>query len=124
MNTTEGKAPAPTKTQAAFSIYKQAEQLTLLDPPVFFPTWPKRGALAYRALAMFMDGQMIVTPDFQDFTARWRLAAVVCDLRDLGWPIESIDIPAPTEERQNRFIALYRLPTKYAAQARVMGSAS
>lgn len=116
MKTTKRKAPAPTKTQGAFKTETYDEQLTFLDPMPFCPTWPKRGSLADRALEMFMDGRLLDHPDFEAETASWRLAAVVCELRDLGWPIESIDIPAPTDERQNRFIALYRLPSKYTAQ--------
>jgi hypothetical protein len=124
MNTSKGKAPAPTKTQGAFKTDTVGEQLTFLDPLPFCPTWPKRGSLEDRALEMFMSGRLLDHPDFEAETASWRLAAVVCDLRDLGWPIESIDIPSPTEECQNRFIALYRLPSKYAAQAQAMCSAS
>jgi hypothetical protein len=124
MSSNKGKAPAPTKTQRAFKTDTVGEQLTFLDPPPFCPTWPKRKTLADRALGMFMASRMIDTPDFQDVTASWRLSAVVCKLRALGWPIETIDTPAPTEECQNRFIALYRLPSEYAAQARAMGGAS
>lgn len=124
MNTNKGKAPAPTKTQRAFKTDTVGEQLTFLDPLPFCPTWPKRGSLADRALEMFMGGRLLDHPEFEAETASWRLAAVVCDLRDLGWPIESIEIPAPTVARQCRFIALYRLSSKYAMLARAMESTS
>jgi hypothetical protein len=66
---------------------------------------------------MFMDGMTLDHPDFENRTQSWRLAAVVFTLRALGWPIESIDIPSPTEENPDRVITLYRLPGKYVAQA-------
>jgi hypothetical protein len=66
---------------------------------------------------MFLAGQAFDHPDFLQDCGSWRLAAVVHQLRDLGWPIDTIEIPAPSEEHPGRFIALYKLPTKYAAQA-------
>ena len=96
------------------------EQLSFLPPPPFCPAWPKRGTLADTALGLLMDGRMIDHPDFQDVTASWRLGAVVFTLRALGWPVETIDIPAPTEQSPDRVIALYHLPGKYTAQALAM----
>ena len=96
------------------------EQLSFLPPAPFCPTWPKRGSLADTALGLLMDGRMIDHPDFQDVTASWRLGAVVFTLRALGWPVETIDIPAPTEQSPDRVIALYRLDGKYTAQALAM----
>ncbi|MFZ3142264.1 hypothetical protein [Polaromonas sp.] len=63
---------------------------------------------------------MIEHPDFQDATASWRLGAVVFTLRTLGWPVETIEIPSPTEHDPGRVIALYRLDGKYTAQALAM----
>ena len=40
------------------------EQLTLIDPPPFCPTWPKRNSLSDRALKMLLDGQVFDHPDF------------------------------------------------------------
>ena len=115
MTTPKGKAPAPTKTQGA-----HGEQLSFLPPPPFCPTWPKRGTLADRALGMLMDGRLIDHPDFQDVTQSWRLGAVIFTLRALGWPVETIEIPSPTEHSPDRIIALYRLDPKYTAQALAM----
>ncbi|MFO1279559.1 MAG: hypothetical protein U1F04_08280 [Burkholderiaceae bacterium] len=113
------KAPAPTAIQGA------GEQLSFLPPPPFCPSWPTRGTLADRALGMFMDGRMIDHPDFENSTQSWRLGAVVFTLRALGWPIETIEIPSPTEQCPDRVIALYHLPAKYTAQALAMnGSAA
>jgi hypothetical protein len=112
MSSLNRKAPAPSKVPGAYG-----EQLSFLPPPPFCPTWPTRGTLADHALGMFMDGMTLDHPDFENRTQSWRLAAVVFTLRTLGWPIESIDIPGPTEENPDRVITLYRLPGKYVAQA-------
>ena len=109
------KAPAPTKTQGA-----SGEQLSFLPPPPFCPTWPRHGTLADRALGLLMDGQMLDHPDFQDVTQSWRLGAVIFTLRTLGWPVETIESPRPTEHCPDRLIALYRLDGKYTAQALAM----
>jgi hypothetical protein len=42
---------------------------------------------------------------------------VVFQLRALGWPIDTIEVPSPTEEHQGRTIALYKLPARFAAEA-------
>ena len=93
------------------------EQLSFLPPPPFCPAWPTKNTLADRALGMLMDGRMIDHPDFEGSTQSWRLGAVVFTLRALGWPVETIDIPAPTEQCPDRVIALYHLPPTYTAQA-------
>ena len=93
------------------------EQLTFLDPPPFCPSWPKCNTLADRALRMFLDGRVFDHPDFIGACGSWRLAAVVFQLRALGWPVESFDIPSPSDEHPSRTIALYKLPPKCVAQA-------
>ena len=94
-----------------------SEQLSFLPPPPFFPTWPTRGTLADKALGLLMDGRMIDHPDFENITQSWRLGAVIFTLRTLCWPIETIEIPSPTEHSPDRVIALYHLPSKFIAQA-------
>ena len=96
------------------------EQLSFLPPPPFCPTWPTKNTLADRALKMFFDGKMIDHPDFENSTQSWRLGAVVFTLRTLGWLIETIEIPSPTEQSPDRVIALYHLPAKYVALALAM----
>ena len=93
------------------------EQLSFLPPSPFCPSWPTKGTLADKALGIFMDGRMIDHPDFESITQSWRLGAVVFTLRTLGWPIETIEVPSPTEQSHGRVIALYHLPTKYVAMA-------
>ena len=108
------KTHAPTATQG------NGEQLSFLPPPPFSPSWPPRGTLADKALGMFMDGAMLDHTDFENSTQSWRLGAVVFTLRTLGWPIETIEVPSPTDQCPDRVIALYRLDTKYTAQALAM----
>ena len=105
---------APHNSPAAGAL---GEQLSFIDPPPFCPAWPKRNSLADRALKMFLDGRVFDHPDFLEGCGSWRLAAVVFQLRALGWPIDTLEIPAPSEEHPGRTIALYKLPAKYAAQA-------
>jgi len=94
-----------------------AEQLSFLPPPPFCPIWPTKNTLADVALRMLMDGRLIDHNDFIDQTRSWRLGAVIFTLRTLGWPVETNEIPSPTEQSPDRVIALYRLDAKYTAQA-------
>jgi len=98
------------------------EQLSLLPPVPFNPAWPTRGTLADKALGEMLDGRMIDHPHFENKTSSWRLGAVIFNLRALGWPIQTIDLPSPTAEIPNRTIALYRLPAKFSAMALAISS--
>lgn len=93
------------------------EQLHLIEPAPFAPSWPTRGTLADRALARFLAGERLTHPDFLDGCGSWRLAAVVFELRAYGWPIQSESLAAPSDENPARCIARYWLPAKLAAQA-------
>lgn len=104
----------PTTYQASGTY---GEQLSFLPPPPFCPSWPTKNTLPDVALGRFMNGEMLDHPDFESSTQSWRLGAVVFTLRTLGWPIETIEIPSPTEQCPDRVIALYRLDGKYTAQA-------
>jgi hypothetical protein len=105
---------APERRQASTGA---GEQLTLIDPPPFCPTYPKRGSLPWRALSMLLAGKLIDHGDFIDSTESWRLAAAVHTLRKSGWPVESIELPSPTEQSPSRVIALYKLSPGCIAQA-------
>lgn len=96
---------------------RAGEQLSFLPPPPFNPAWPTRGTLLDFGLEMFLQGRMIDHPDFEDETESWRLGAVVCELKGMGWPIETISIPSPTNRNSRRIIALYHLPPLYVGQA-------
>lgn len=114
-NTPKGETPTPSTASGV-----SGEQLSFLPPPPFCPSWPTKNTLADRALGMLMDGRMIDHPDFENSTQSWRLGAVIFTLRTLGWPIETIEIPSPTEHSPDRVIALYHLPAKYTAKALAM----
>jgi hypothetical protein len=105
---------APHNLPAAGAL---GEQLTLLDPPPFCPAWPTRNTLADRALKLFLDGRVFDHPDFLGGSGSWRLAAVVFQLRTLGWPIQTIEVVSPSDEHAGRTIALYKLAAKDIAQA-------
>ena len=93
------------------------EQLSFLEPAPFSPVWPTRGTLADKALGMLMDGQVFDHPDFESRTRSWRLGAVVFTLRTLGWPVETLEVPSPTEHCPDRVIARYKLDARKVAQA-------
>lgn len=83
----------------------------LFEPPQFSPTYPKSSTLNGKALALLLEGRAITHPDFQNITKSWRLSERVRALRhDYGWPVQTIEIPAPTAECPTRKIARYALP--------------
>jgi hypothetical protein len=104
---------APERRQASTGA---GEQLTLIDPPAFCPTLPKPGSLPYHALKVLSSGKMIDHRDFENLTESWRLAAAIFTLRALGWPVETIEIPSPTDHCPHRVIALYKLEARYSAE--------
>ncbi len=106
------KTPAETNPNGV-----HGEQLSFLPPPPLCQSWPTKNTLADVALGLLMDGKHIDHTDFIDHTGSWRLGAVIFKLRALGWPVETIEIPCPTEQCPDRVIALYHLPAKYVAEA-------
>lgn len=109
------KAPATHRASAG-------EQLSFLPLPKFFPTWPTKHTLEDKALAVLMTGRAINHPEFEGDCGSWRLAAVVFNLRALGWPIDTIPTPCPTEKSPGRTVAQYHLPAKFIAQALAGGA--
>lgn len=93
------------------------EQTSFLPPPPFAPTWPQPGTLAATALEIFLRGERLTHPQFEAVSFSWRLSAVAGVLRELGWPIEAADVPAPTYENPHRLIARYYLPQRFILQA-------
>lgn len=99
----------PERRQALSGVV--GEQLNLIDPPPFSPTYPKRSSLAGEALALLLAGRTLTHPEFETITASWRLSEPIRALRhDHGWPVVTIEIPAPTAERPDRIIAKYAMP--------------
>ena len=87
------------------------EQLCLIDPPPFSPIYPKATTLAGEALSLLLAGEALTHPEFEARTCSWRLSEPIRALRhDFGWPVRTIEIPAPTHERPDRYIAKYVLP--------------
>ena len=93
----------------------QNEQLSFLEPPPFHAIWPKHNTLSDKALKMLLNGKVFDHPDFLDGCGSWRLASVIFELRALGWPIETVDVPSPSKENPSRSTALYRLDRKFVA---------
>lgn len=93
------------------------EQLSFLPPPLFCPTWPTRNTLADKALRLLLDGKQFDHPTFEQLTGSWRLSQPIAELRDRGWPVETIDVPSPTELKPDRVIGLYRLDGKFIGLA-------
>lgn len=103
-------------------IASTGEQLSFLPPAPFCPAWPTKHTLEDKALALLMAGRLLDHPEFEGDCGSWRLAAVVFNLRALGWPIDTIPTPSPTDKRPGRTVALYHLPAKYIAQALAEGA--
>lgn len=83
----------------------------LFEPPPFSPKYPKRSTLAGEALSRLLKGDTLTHPEFEEATCSWRLSEPIRALRHkYGWPVETIEIPAPTPDRPDRYIARYTLP--------------
>ena len=93
------------------------EQLSFLPPPPFCPTWPTKGTLADKALRLLMDGQQFDHPTFEKLTGSWCARQPIADLRSLGWPVKTIDVPSPTKLNPNRMIGIYSLDGRYIGLA-------
>lgn len=93
------------------------EQLSFLPPPPFCPQWPTPNTRDALALELFLDGQRLDAEDFHAVSGSWRLADSVFQLKGKGWPIESLDVPAPTEACPHRTISIYFLPARFIAEA-------
>ncbi len=85
------------------------QQTSFLPEPDFNPIFPTPNTLPARCLSMMLNGQSFIHPEFEVITGSWRLSAVVFVLKELGWPVESHEIPAPTPECSTRVISRYFL---------------
>lgn len=86
------------------------KQTSLLPEPDFNPIYPTPNTLPARCLSMMLNGQSFIHPEFEAITGSWRLSAVIFTLKGLGWPVDSIERPAPTPECHSRTISRYFLP--------------
>src|SRR5687768_8521124 len=98
----------PVRRQASTGA---GEQLHLIEPPPFCPTTPKSSTLAADALKKLLRGDSITHQDFIRTRGSWRLAEFIRALRhDHGWPVQTVNIAAPTKHNPSRTIARYELP--------------
>jgi hypothetical protein len=100
------------KTPDSLQASSGVKQLSFLPEPDFNPIYPTPNTLPARCLSMMLNGQTFTHPEFELITGSWRLSAVVFTFKGLGWPVESYDLPAPSEECQTRTISRYFLPPK------------
>ena len=87
-------------------------QISFLPEPDFNPTYPAPHTLPAKALSLMLNGETLNHPDFELETGSWRLAAAIFILKELGWPVKSYEIIAPTPEAPHRHISRYYLPQK------------
>lgn len=87
------------------------KQGVLFEPPPFSPTYPSRASLSGVTLALLLTGRSLTHPEFEAITRSWRLGAYIEELRnDHNWPVDTIEIEAPTAHRPDRIIAMYVMP--------------
>lgn len=94
-----------------------SNQLTLLPEPPFAPAWPSPCSLAAVALECLLAGTYLDHDAFTNLTGSWRLAAYISELTHLGWPVQTVNQPAPTATAPGRGFASYRLPAEAIAAA-------
>lgn len=86
-----------------------SKQISFLPEPDFNPIYPTPNTLPARCLSLMLNGQSFTHPEFEEISGSWRLSAVVFVLKELGWPVASHEIPAPTKECATRVISRYFL---------------
>ena len=91
------------------------EQTSFLPPPPFAPTWPT-APLVRRALDALLAGKTLDHPGFITETGSWRLAAVVRELRSLGWPIRATDETKTAADGHRQDFARYRFSVETLAE--------
>lgn len=109
-------APANRGRRAGAGMH--GRQLSLLPEAVFSPLWPKPSTLGAEALTLLLDGHALTHPRFEEMTGSWRLAAYVRDLRDAGWPIDSVEVHQP--QNPSRPMAIYTIAPPVIQAAREM----
>jgi len=92
-------------------------QLSFLPAPPLAPTWPT-APLMRRALDAMLTGKTLDHPGFERETGSWRLAAVIRDLRRLGWPVHATDEAATATDGHRQDIARYFFSSDTLAELR------
>lgn len=97
-------APIQTTNESALDsaiIANKPKQSNLFPELLNKPLEPLPGTLAARALWLLREQIHGIThPDFQRQTGSWRLSAVIFDLKEMGWPIESMRVNLPGWQRR------------------------
>ena len=83
-------------------------------------TLPTRGTLAFELFELLVAGERMTQPEWLPRTRSWRLAATVGQLGELGWPVQSLLVPAPSERNPHRKIARYYLAAEAIAAGRAL----
>ena len=102
-------------TQAPSNDTREPVQFELIPPPEFKPTWPASETLAAEANDRLLTGERLTQPAFG--VHRWRLAAYIQTLKDLGWPVRSAPVHCPGRRRA---IAQYWYDSRTIMAAREM----
>lgn len=77
-------------------------------PPLYRPLAPRPGSAKRFALEMLLDGPLNCDA-FYEVLGSQRLAAVIHDLRSIGWPIGARDVFRPTVMIPTRLVSEYFL---------------
>lgn len=93
------------------------QQLSFLPSPPLAPTWPT-APLVRRALDALLTGKTIDHAGFIETTGSWRLAAVVRELRRLGWPVRAEGETATAADGHRQDIAKYSFSAETLAELR------
>jgi len=98
------------KTRGSRQALTGSKQISFLPEPDFTPKLPSKNTLAFRALDLMLKGKKISHPDFEVKTSSWRLAAHIHVLKELGWPVQTIEvIHYVAKKPKNRHIRRYYL---------------
>ena len=98
--------------KATNNLITESKQISFLPEPIFNPTYPLPHTLSARCLSLMLSGKTFTHPEFEQETGSWRLAVFINILKNLGWPIESHELAAPTSDAPARYISRYFLPQK------------
>ena len=101
------------KTQNRLQARAGSQQLSFLPEPDFNPELPPKNTLTFCALSLLLQNKEITHLDFQLITSSWRLAAYICELKKLGWPVLADEVThAVSNDPTARSICRYSLDKK------------
>lgn len=98
------------ETRSSSQALNGSKQMSFLPEPDFNPIYPSMNSLEGRLLKRLLNGDSFTHPEWENETGSWRCAATKEALLKKGWPIASLNIPAPTKEAPHRHICRYYIP--------------